>query len=98
MKKILTLFLAIFLFTLNSNGQTPTTVYTCKGGTVNALIYADISQQAKDQLKVQFINNYGTTYNFTANDILEDATPTFNCHAYAWHLREGNTNNSSLTN
>lgn len=98
MKKILILFSAILLFIANSSGQTSTTVYTCKGGPVNALLYADISQQEKDQVRQQFINDYGTTYNFTANDILEDPTPTFNCHSYAWHLREGNTNRVWISN
>lgn len=64
------LFTAILLFIINVTGQISTTVYTYRGGSVSALIFNDISQQEKDQIRQQFINDYSPTYNFTGMRIL----------------------------
>jgi len=93
MKKIIFYIILLCAF-IQSYSQ----VYTCAGGTVNASTYSDISQSQKDAIKANFISTYGPVYGFTAADIIEDPTPTFNCHAYAWHLREGNTNRVWINN
>ena len=69
-------------------------VYTCKGGTVDATIRSEFSQtdiaNANASANAQFAY-LGMTF-------LDNSSNTYNCHAYAWHLREGNTNRVWINN
>ena len=74
-----------------------TTVYTCKGGTVSALTFSEFSQSQIQSLNSQTQSQYG----YLGITIIGDASAQYNCHSYAWHLREGNTykvwiNNASV--
>lgn len=71
-------------------------VYTCKGGTVAAFTNSEMSQS-----DINYINsNMASQYSYLGITVIGSASNLYNCHSYAWHLREGNTwkvwiNNSS---
>lgn len=71
-------------------GQTysVSSVYTRNGTTVESLILTsgEWTTSQKSSIKSQTLNDYPTV------TFLDDATRTYNCHAYAWHLTEGNSN------
>ncbi len=69
-----------------SNAQTPTTVFTPRGSSVPALIIPEMSQQ-----QITEINSLAALQ-FPNTTRLDDASSTYNCHAYAWHLSEDHTN------
>lgn len=74
------------------NGSTKTqngdylsvTRYTPNGSSVLAwkLLQNELSVYEKNSLANYVINNYGAT-------VVSEATKTYNCHAYAWHMTEG---------
>lgn len=45
----------------------------------------DLTSSQKTSLMYNVINNYGA-------DFLSEATLTYNCHSYAWHMTEGHSN------
>lgn len=65
-----------------------TTVYTPKNTAVEAKILTsgELSEATKAAWKSQ------TLAEFPNATFLADATNTYNCHAYAWHLSEGQSN------
>ena len=77
----------MFLFYIITGNSQSTTVYTCKNNSVAAII--------RDELEdVQAVNNaflqqYGPMFGFTQANIIDDASNTYNCHAYAYHVSEG---------
>jgi hypothetical protein len=90
-------YFASFLLILacfTGSGQTPTTVYTCKSGAVAAATYAEFSQAQINAANAQTQSNYG----YLGITIIGDASAQYNCHAYAWHLREGNSNRVWINN
>ncbi|MDR2495902.1 MAG: T9SS type A sorting domain-containing protein [Tannerellaceae bacterium] len=96
MKTILT---ATFLFcacvcnyaqTLNYN--TLTHVLTCNGTPIEARIASyELTAAQKATAKADFLTTFAYL-GITSADIIDDAAYSYNCHAYAWHLREGYTN------
>lgn len=60
----------------------------------------ELNANEKASALASLINPNGQFYflGITATDILNEASSTYNCHAYAWHLREGNTNNVWINN
>jgi hypothetical protein len=92
--KYIATYIAILSCTLSF---AQTTVYTCKGGTVTAYTYSEFSQSQIQALNAQTQSDYG----YLGITIIGDASQQYNCHSYAWHLREGNTwkvwiNNASV--
>lgn len=82
-----------FKFSYAQN-DVPTTVYTCKSGTVAALNRAEYSQS-----DITYYTNYtSSTYGYLGITIIGDASRQYNCHGYAWHLTEGNTNKVWINN
>jgi hypothetical protein len=71
-----------------------TTVYTCKSGPVSALTFAEFSQSQINSANQQTQSQYG----YLGITIIGDASAQYNCHSYAWHLREGNTNKVWINN
>jgi hypothetical protein len=72
----------------------PTTVLTCKGGTISANIYPEFSQA-----QITSANNQTTSqYGYLGITFLDNSSAQYNCHSYAWHLREGNTNKVWINN
>jgi hypothetical protein len=98
MKKIL-LFSVIWISAcLFSNAQTYSTgptVYTCKNGSI-ATLQANRELNASELAAVDYalFNSNGELYylGIQPSDIISGATSYYNCHAYAWHLTEGYTN------
>lgn len=81
------------LFTLFAYSQ-PTTVYTCKGGAVAAYLKPEFSSQ-----QITAANNYTmSTYSYLGITFVDNSSDQYNCHAYAWHLTEGNTNKVWINN
>ncbi|MDR0575813.1 MAG: hypothetical protein LBG96_17630, partial [Tannerella sp.] len=67
-------------------------VYTCNGISIITLEpNCEFSVQEKATIKSSVLAEYASK-GITNNDILDDASTQYNCHAYAWHLTEGNTN------
>ena len=94
MKSIYIISCILFLLCTGVYAQTPTTVYTCKSGSIAALIYSEFSQQ-----DIQYYNNAtNSTYSYLGMTFLDNSSALYNCHAYAWHLREGNTNKVWINN
>ncbi len=62
-----------------------TTRYTPKGSSVLAwkLFQNELSEDEKSYL------NYYATSSYDGVTVISEATKTYNCHAYAWHLVEG---------
>ena len=80
------------------NFFTPTIVYTCKNGQIEAgvLAVSDLSTSQKAAAKAELLDPNNSQFGFLgiqSSDIISDATYSYNCHAYAWHLTEGNSNN-----
>ncbi len=70
------------LFPLNSSFAQSTTVYTPNGTPVTVLIFNEMSQS-------QIIaTNAQAAAAFPNATIINDASTTYNCHAYAWYLTE----------
>lgn len=93
MKHKIILVQIILFFGIIANSQ-PTTVYTCKGGSVAADIRVEFSPQ-----DIANANNYTmSTYSTLGVTFLDNSSNKYNCHAYAWHLREGNTNKVWINN
>src|SRR5688572_22484871 len=85
LKYIIT-YICILLCSL-SFAQTPTTVYTCKNTAVDAVIRSEMSQQ-----DITYYNNAANSqYSYLGVTFMANSSLTYNCHSYAWHLREGNT-------
>jgi hypothetical protein len=63
-----------------------TTIYTPKGTAVAALtlISGEYTNQQKLDLKNYWLSYYNDRITF-----VDEATRTYNCHAYAWHVKEG---------
>lgn len=60
------------------------TRYTPNGSPVLAwkLLQNELNESDKNTLAYDAVNNYGAT-------IISEATRTYNCHGYAWHMAEG---------
>lgn len=71
-----------------------TTVYTCKGGSVAANIYPEFSQAQITSANNQTMSQYG----YLGITFLGNSSAQYNCHSYAWHLREGNSNKVWINN
>jgi hypothetical protein len=84
------IFLLIGIFTYSQS----TTVYTCKGGTVAAYIYPEFSAQQITNANNQTM----TTYGYLGITFVDNSSAQYNCHSYAWHLREGNANKVWINN
>ncbi|MGI6339506.1 MAG: T9SS type A sorting domain-containing protein [Bacteroidales bacterium] len=89
--KLLSLGLLVFMTYIHAQAQTytSTTVYTPANTPVNAwqLVSGEMTQDDKNDLK----NNWLRYYNYRIT-YLGEATYTYNCHAYAWHVSEGGSN------
>jgi hypothetical protein len=67
-------------------------VYTCNGLAVEAHFPScEFSVYDKAYLRSSLLAEYASR-GITNNDILDDASTQYNCHAYAWHLSQGHTN------
>jgi len=71
-----------------------TTVYTCHNDAIAATYYAEASPSQIQAWNSQTQSQYG----YLGITIIGDASAQYNCHAYAWHLREGNTNRVWINN
>ena len=108
MKKII-LFLTMFFnlcvlfgqdFIIDGIGYDENTiVYTCKGAPILAAIARReiTSQELADTDRKIFDGAY-SYLGIKRSDIVKEATAYYNCHAYAWHLTEGNTNKVWIRN
>jgi hypothetical protein len=73
-------------------------VYTCKGGSIVARVLnanSDLSAPQKAAARSALLDPNNADFGYLgiqASDILSEATYSYNCHAYAWHLTEGNSN------
>lgn len=74
----------ILFFCVNLSAQTNYT-YTPQGSTVEL---ADNSEQTITNDERTTLRNYYSTV-YPRAIILDDMTYTYNCHAYAWHMKEG---------
>jgi hypothetical protein len=88
MKKIFVIaFFANSFLYFHAQAQYPTTtVYTCKNGSIEAMIIPEeYSQYEKDQAIYSLVNPNGSLYplGITSSNILAEATTKYNCHAYA---------------
>lgn len=92
LKTIILLFALIVSFKANADideqmleftGQQYTYVYTKGGQAVLVYIYGECSDQDKAQML------YDCTSQFPDVTVLSEATPTYNCHHYAWYMTEG---------
>ncbi len=91
-KYVLALF---FLITaLNQTQSQNTTVYTCKNGTIDAFFRPEFSQQQIQTANAQTQSDFG----YLGITIIGDASRQYNCHSYAWHLKEGNVNKVWINN
>ncbi|MGB8190913.1 MAG: T9SS type A sorting domain-containing protein [Chitinophagaceae bacterium] len=84
----------LVLFCYMGFAQTPTTVYTCKSGTVSAFYRTEFTQSQIQAANSQTQSQYG----YLGITIIGDASNQYNCHSYAWHLREGNTSKVWINN
>jgi len=88
MKKVIIIIqLAFFLATV-SVAQTyqNTTIYTPRGTSVIALNLTSGELTAQQKLDAK---NYWLSYYNNRITFVDEATRTYNCHAYAWHVKEG---------
>ena len=97
MKKIATTGLYLIIY-IAANCQVPPppdppgavyelqTVYTPNGTSITAwkLLTGDWSQLQKDSLKLHWLSHFSNRISF-----IEEATWSYNCHAYAWLVSEG---------
>ncbi len=96
MKKFLYLILGLNVY-LASNSQIYYTqgpdVYTCKGGIVRTeKPNRELNSSELANIEYSFFNPDGMFYylGIKQSDILSQPSSYYNCHAYAWHLSEGN--------
>ncbi len=84
MKKY-TIVIVLMLCTIIGFSQS--TVYTCE----NNPVYATLRDELQDiqAANNQFLQIYGPMFGFTQDNIIDDASNTYNCHAYAYHVSEG---------
>lgn len=67
---------------------------TCKGTAVASSTRSEFSQA-----DIDYTNNYGNSqYGYLGITFLDNSSNQYNCHSYAWHLREGNTNRVWINN
>ncbi len=85
---LLILAIAVTCFSVTAQTYSPTTIYTRKLTAVQGelLTSADYTTSQKATIKAQTLAQHPNA------TFLADATFTYNCHAYAWHLTEGNSN------
>jgi len=81
MKNIL--FLLTILSLNKVFSQTPTTIYTPKGTAVLAYIIPEMSPAQIASVNSQAASQYPNAQR------MDDASATYNCHGYAWHITEG---------
>jgi hypothetical protein len=73
--------------------ETGSPVYTCNGGSIATLIAnRELTTAEKADLRAQLLSGSLSYLGIAASDIIEEASSLYNCHAYTWHLTEGNTN------
>ncbi|MDR1370257.1 MAG: hypothetical protein LBJ72_09070 [Dysgonamonadaceae bacterium] len=72
-------------------------VYTCRNGVVNALERAEFTAADIAYYNAALISEYASI-GITSSDIIANSSNMYNCHAYAWHLTEGNTNKVWIIN
>jgi hypothetical protein len=69
-------------------------VYTCKGEFVSASVLSEFTPT-----EISYYNNAtNATYSYLGMTFLDNSSNQYNCHAYAWHLREGNSNRVWINN
>ncbi len=97
MKKII-LLISLSVFLIDSVAQiyysTGPTVYTCNGGAVATLVpNREMSDNEMSSIIDALISPNGQFYylGITSSDIISGPSSTYNCHSYAWHLSEGNS-------
>lgn len=86
MKKVLQIIVALLCIThVFAQTYSTTTVYTPRGSSVQglALTSGDWSNSQKTSIKNTTLSTYPNV------TFLADATHSYNCHSYAWHLTEG---------
>jgi hypothetical protein len=85
MKTYYKLMICFIIIGQHSLAQSPVNIYTPKGSLV---MDTYISPEALTAYDIQYIN--GRLALEYPNAIkLQEATSTYNCHAYAWHMVEG---------
>lgn len=98
MKKILLLIVVFSLhFALNAQISyfSGPNVYTCKNGLIETVVpNRELNSQELASIDYALFNSNGDLYylQIKRSDIISDPTSRYNCHAYAWHLKEGNNN------
>ncbi|MFM7429635.1 MAG: hypothetical protein ACKO1F_07015, partial [Flammeovirgaceae bacterium] len=86
MRSLIKIFFLV-VFPLLGFAQTQTTVFTPKGSAVpDTYIIPEFSSS-----QITAGNNYVAT-NYPNATRLTDASATYNCHGYAWHISEGGNN------
>ncbi len=72
----------------------PTTVYTCKNNGVAAY-----NQTEHSPSYITYLNDLcSTQFGHLGYTFLDNSSNLYNCHSYAWHLNEGNTNKVWINN
>ena len=87
MKKYsITLLIIAICFSLQGQTYKDKTIYTPNGTAITALklVSGDYSASDKKYLKNYWLNYYSNRIVF-----IGEATRSYNCHAYAWHVSEG---------
>ena len=92
MRHILPFFFILLLPVLSAQSQV--NVYTCMGGPVSAIIRSEFSPSDIAYYNAETMSTYG----YLGITFLDNASYTYNCHSYAWHLREGNSNKVWINN
>lgn len=100
MKKNIVLTSFLFGIFLNVDAQTEIVystgpyVYTCNGSQIATISpNRELTALEKADAKAQLLTGSLSHLGITVSDIIEEASSAYNCHAYAWHLTEGNSNN-----
>ena len=83
-------WLSIYLFSADLFAQT-TTVYTPKGTAVTATLRSEYTASQISQITQQTASQWPNA------TVVVNASNQYNCHTYAWHLTEGNTNKVWIT-
>lgn len=100
MNRIL-LWLVGFIVYLSSHAQIPLyyssgpNISTCRNGVIATIVpNRDLNSQELDEIDYDLFNSNGYYYylGIQTSDIISTPTTYYNCHAYAWHLTEGNNN------
>jgi hypothetical protein len=98
MKKLILFLLTGFNLCLYSYAQIYSAgpnVYTCTGAVIATLVPdRELNSQELANIDYALFNPGGShhSYGIQTSDIISAPTAHYNCHAYAWHLTEGNTN------